>query len=363
MKNLNKMRAVIFFVFFVGVFLLCVMKPSDEFSVTERRPLKTFPQISLNKITSGRFMDEFEDYALDQFPLRENFRKIKALFESKVFLKKSNNDIYVEDGYAVQIVYPLNVKAQQDAVKVLTSVYEAYLKNSDSRVYFSMIPDKHFYLGEKNGQLSIDYDIYMEKMKEELSFMEYIDITEQLSIDCFYRTDSHWKQEKITKAADKLATSMGSFISNKYETKLVPKEFFGVYSGQWPLALEPDSISFLSNDLIEDFIVYDHENNREIPVYDMEKTMGNDMYELFLGGPLSYVTIDNPNINSQKELIIFRDSFGSSIAPLLAEGYKKVTLLDIRYLPWERIQTFVDFQGKDVLFLYSTSMLNNHEIR
>ena len=68
-------------------------------------------------------------------------------------------------------------------------------------------------------------------------------------------------------------------------------------------------------------------------------------------------------MNGKKELILFRDSFGSSIAPLLAEGYSKVTLVDIRYIRWERLEQFVDFKDKDVLFLYSTALLNHNEIR
>ena len=57
--------------------------------------------------------------------------------------------------------------------------------------------------------------------------------------------------------------------------------------------------------------------------------------------------------------MIFRDSFGSSIAPLFAESYSKITLVDIRYLPSEMVGRFVTFDNQDVLFLYSTPVLNN----
>ena len=82
---------------------------------------------------------------------------------------------------------------------------------------------------------------------------------------------------------------------------------------------------------------------------------------MFLGGPKSVITIENPNANSQKELILFRDSFGSSIAPLLLEGYSKITLVDIRYISPNLLNQFVQFEAQDVLFLYSTSVLNNSE--
>ena len=91
----------------------------------------------------------------------------------------------------------------------------------------------------------------------------------------------------------------------------------------------------------------------------MDKAYGKDPYEMFLSGSLSLITIENPNATTDKELVIFRDSFGSSIAPLLVEGYAKVTLVDIRYVASDLVGRFVDFENQDVLFLYSTLVLNN----
>lgn len=85
----------------------------------------------------------------------------------------------------------------------------------------------------------------------------------------------------------------------------------------------------------------------------MEKGAGNDPYELFLSGSISLLSIENPNAETDRELIVFRDSFGSSLAPLLAEGYAKITLADIRYLPSSQMGKLLDFTDTDVLFLYS----------
>ncbi|MFR3996454.1 MAG: hypothetical protein ACLTZJ_03135 [Oscillospiraceae bacterium] len=45
--------------------------------------------------------------------------------------------------------------------------------------------------------------------------------------------------------------------------------------------------------------------------------------------------------------------------PLLAEGYSEITLADIRYLSPSMLGKFIDFTAQDVLFLYSTSVLND----
>ena len=76
---------------------------------------------------------------------------------------------------------------------------------------------------------------------------------------------------------------------------------------------------------------------------------------------MSLLTIENPLAETDRELVIFRDSFGSSIAPLLVPGYAKVTLADIRYLPSSQIGKFITFTDQDVLFLYSAPVLNNSD--
>ena len=95
-------------------------------------------------------------------------------------------------------------------------------------------------------------------------------------------------------------------------------------------------------------------------VYDLEKYQSSaDKYNLYLSGPTSIITIDNPNTKTKKELILFRDSFGSSIAPLLIENYRKITLIDFRYINEKLIEQYIKFENQDILFLYSVPVLNS----
>ena len=78
---------------------------------------------------------------------------------------------------------------------------------------------------------------------------------------------------------------------------------------------------------------------------------------MFLSGPVSIQVVENPK-GPDRELIVFRDSFGSSLVPLLLQDYSKVTLIDTRYVPADYLNKFVDFHGQDVLMLYSPMVLN-----
>ena len=149
-------------------------------------------------------------------------------------------------------------------------------------------------------------------------------------------------------------TCSGSFRVTEME-----QPFYGVYYGQSALPLQPDTICLLENDILNGCSVYDYETGKTGKLYDLDKLTGKDPYAVYLSGSKSLLTIVNPAADSDRELLIFRDSFGSAIAPLLLENYAKVTLVDIRYLQIDILDRFLEFHGQDVLFLYSTLVLNN----
>ncbi len=364
MKKLKYIvTTVILTAFILALSVFAWVKPADEFSLTERRALAKFPELSFSTLVSGSFMKNFENYTLDQFPLREFFRTVKAQSETGIFNKKSNNGIIEKDGYIAKIEYPLNEESLDNAAKKFNNVYEKYLKDTNTKVYFSVIPDKSYYLiGEDENYLSLDYEKLVTDITEKTSFMKYIDIFSELSIESYYKTDSHWSQNKILPVAEKIAGEMGVQLNSQYEEISPDKSVYGVYYGQYAINnIMPDSLTALSNETIYNAKVTDYQNNRTIPVYDFSKADGRDFYESFLGGPLSLITIENENASTEKELVIFRDSFGSSLAPLFIEGYKKITLVDIRYIHPNMLSQFIEFNNQDVLFIYSTSVINNSE--
>ena len=140
----------------------------------------------------------------------------------------------------------------------------------------------------------------------------------------------------------------------KYECMTLDVPFYGVYVGQSALKCEPDTITYLINDMIANLQVEGAD-----AIYDMKLAAGRDPYEMFLSGNQTIVTIKNPLQNNGKRLVVFRDSFGSSIAPLLAEEYSETILIDLRYISSDTLGQFVNFKDADVLFLYSTTLLNN----
>lgn len=352
---------IVFFAFILSALVLCIAVPDEEYSKSERRELARFPKTSKENILSGQFSKEFESYTTDNFPFRDTFRSIKSFISYNILKKKDNNGLFLAMGHISKIDSVQNDEMLNHASERFNYVYNKYLQGN--KVYFSVVPDKNFVLAEKNGYPSLDYEKFISDINSRLNF-NYIDITDLLQSDDYYKTDTHWRQEKITDIADRLAGAMGTNLSHNYIENTLDIPFYGVYSGQFAGKVTPDTIKYLTNDTINNAVVsYEDGMSQEksdVGIYDFKKASGDDAYELFLSGTMPLVTIENTDTATNKELILFRDSYGSSIAPLFLSGYSKITVIDIRYIKSDYLGNFVDFnEDADVLFLYSTSLLNN----
>ena len=353
----NKIVCISFFAFVFVFSLLCIILPKAEFSESERRTLAKFPTVSSENIFSGNFSSGFEEYSTDVFPFRDAFREIKAYAASNIFKKLDNNKLFYKDGHLSKLEYPLNEKLLAHATERFSFIYETYLKDRAENIYLSVIPDKNYFL----DTLKIDYEKLVDTVSGDMPWAKYIDIFPMLSIDDYYTTDSHWKQENLLPVADALLTAMGKDFDAKFEKATLSSPFFGVYSGQAAIKTAPDTVTYLTNDTLDGCIVKKYDSGKAEPaaMYDLSKDGSRDPYEMFLAGSSALLTIENPKNPDGGHLIAFRDSFGSSLLPLFAGEYSLITVVDIRYIPSAALGNFIsEFDGADVLFLYSAGMLN-----
>ncbi len=359
-KARNYAVTLLFCGFIAILAILMVLLPDEDISKSERRKLAQMPALSFKSIASGEFMSGFETYSVDQFPARDGFRRLKAITSFYALGQKDNNGIFIADGQASRLEYPQNQESMDYAAGRIENIYNLYLKGKNINTYLCIIPDKNRYIAAENGYPSLDYESFAGQFASSVSeYAENIEISDLLEAGDYFSTDIHWRQEKIIDVARRLAEKMDAPFGKDFEEITLDIPFWGVYAGQSALPLEADEIKYITSPSIEAATAFDYESNSEIPIYSMELAEGRDPYEMYLCGSKSLITIENPDALSDKELVIFRDSFGSTLAPLLIDSYKKITLVDIRYLQSGFVGKFVDFNNQDVLFLYSVPVLNN----
>ena len=362
---MKKKLIVLMTIFFV-VTAACWIWPDQEMSDAERRKLAQKPSLTPESVLNGSFMSDFESYTLDQFPLRDSLRSLKALAEYKLFLKKDNNELYEADGYVAKILYPYDANSVSYAAKKFGEIYENFLKGNCENIYAAVIPDKGYYLAYENGYPNLDHNQLVADLFSAMGYAKMLPLNDTMKLTDFYKTDSHWRQEELLDVMKYLAGHMNlteaARLEDFAEEKVATEGFYGVYYGQSALPLKPETIRYLTWDGLEDCIVYNYELGREVTVYQPEKLEGRDPYDFYLGGAAALITVENPQLKAEgndRELILFRDSFGSSIAPLFLADYSKVTLVDIRYMQSSMLDQYIEFDGQDVLFLYGASMINN----
>ena len=259
-----------------------------------------------------------------------------------------HKDFYLHNGYIVKSEGQYNEQMLSYAAKLFTRVYEEQLSTS-GEVYFALIPDKHRLLSGME-----DYEDIQLYMKEALPFAKTIEIAPLLTLSDYYKTDPHWKQECIVDVAKRLCEGMGESIKEDYDVVSFDEPYNGVYVQQSGLQTDSDVLSYLECDSL-DAVRVEGAN----AVYDVDKFYGDDPYDVFLSGNQPIVKLKNDFVDNDKRLVVFRDSFGSSIAPIISTAYDEVVLVDLRYIMSESLSEYVDFENADVLFLYSTLLLNS----
>ena len=120
-KNCLLLAALILLV--VGLAVTGILLPDQQISLTERRSLAQLPTVSVSSVLDKSFSEAFDSYSQDQFPFREWFRRVRAWTNRLVFRLRDDNGIYIEDGYAAKIEYPLDEASVSHAAARFSYVY------------------------------------------------------------------------------------------------------------------------------------------------------------------------------------------------------------------------------------------------
>ncbi len=277
----------------------------------------------------------------------------------------SKDEYYVKENAIYEKFENINENAINTNINKINEISDKYLK--DMNIYFTLIPNKEYYLDEQNKQQFNQIEnIVRSKVNNNI---KYFTIKETLKLEDYYRTDMHWKQESLRSTIKKIQQELNINVentNNKYEEKSLG-DFYGQYYKEInDNNIKPDELKYLSNKVLENCTVYNLENKKEEKIYNLDKVNETkNKYDLFLSGATSISIAKNKEIDNNKKLILFRDSFGSSIAPILTENYEEIILIDIRYVNYTILENYINFEeykNADVLFLYNTRVINKSGI-
>ena len=344
----QKFTVALFSLVLFGFFFLNLFSSDKLISEYERRKLNQRPK--LNEID----VEKWESYTSDQFIFRDSFRFLKSFVNRNILMQLDNHDLYTIEDQIYKKEAPLNSASIENFNKKIQNIINQ--TTDENKVYLALIPQKEYYVKDKIYQ-HFDYETLYE-MVENAFDVNFIDLRASLTQKDYYQTDTHWKQENLAGVLDSLQKAMQFERFESTITKHKIDSFYGVYYGQLAQKRAPEELVYLSSETIDSAKVSYLEDETISSVYTPHKKNSLDGYDVFLNGASSLIEIINPNASTDQELIIFRDSFGSSLAPLLIESYHKITLVDTRYIYSQFYLDLIEFDHQDVLFLYSTLLVN-----
>ena len=366
-KKYSIFITVLFCLFIFGFGIAQFVVPDKEFSEQENRYLSQMPELDFGDISlgltksgnffNGKFMEDFEDYIVDQFPLRDAWIKLKASCE-KLMGKQENNGVYLgTDGNTLFAQY--TTPSAEDFDKKVGYVNKLASK-VDVPVYFALIPDKSYVWADRlpaNAPLVDDGTALKLAQAACSDDVNWIDLSGALSgDDAFYRTDHHWSTFGAYQGYVALMTAMnGSAATPDYDAVKVSDSFFGTtWSSSGAGWVTPDEMyTWIPEGTFK--VTWYHNGKPEAgKLYEESKLDVKDKYSMFLGGNQPLCTIENENSDGGK-LLVVRDSYCDSLAPFLGLDYAEVHLWDLRYNNMSLSQYVAENGIDQVLVLYSNA--------
>ena len=89
-------------------------------------------------------------------------------------------------------------------------------------------------------------------------------------------------------------------------------------------------------------------------IYDLSKLEVKDQYAVYFGGNYGSLTITNPDAQTDRHLLILKDSYANSMVPYLIDGYAQITMIDLRYYN-ESVSELAAQDWDEILVCYEMS--------
>jgi len=357
-KLYSKILTGLFCAFIGGIFLVSLLLPKQEFSELENRYLEKTPELSLETLQNGKFMESAEDYAADHIVGRDFWVALKAWSE-RLTGKQENNGAYLaDDGTLINRVdAPSQEKLDKD-----TGYVDALVSNLSVPVYLGLIPSSAATWADKLPQgaptadeLAIIDQVYFNTGANTIDLAGALAAHKDEAI--YYRTDHHWTSLGAFYGANAIFEAMGLEPLNldDYEKTTVSTSFNGTtFSSSGVRWLKPDSIeTYVTEDGVN-VTNYFTNQPQEGSLYVNSFLDKKDKYSFFLGGNQPLCVIQSEKTDGPRVLVV-RDSYSDSLAPFLTERFSEVHLFDLRY-NMNSIPKYVEENNIDqVVVLYSFS--------
>lgn len=349
----------------ITILFLCLMpvwmilSKDVDFSDQENRYMAHFPKVGIKSLSDGSFMEDFETYLTDQFPVRDACITLKT--NALRFLgQRRINGVYLADqGYLIAE----EEKYDPERLDGLMQAMNDFAAGADAKVRFMLVPNASFVYEEKLPYgIRSTQDRTIEDIRNSLSEkVGFVDVrgalSEGKSRQLYFKTDHHWTAAGAYLAFEEYAAAAGLDISSQqYESYCVNGNFQGTQASNCGVYSSSDVVNICVPKGSEgSYIVnYTDDTRKTATLFDMGKLEEKDKYLVFMGGNYSRVDI-HTNARNGRSLLVVKDSYANCLIPMLTPYYEEIIVVDPRYYYDDLHELMSDASIGEVLFLYNVN--------
>lgn len=352
----------------LGLFgLFQLVKPSRDFSDTERRPLAQRPRFSLSAWLDGSFSKDAGKFLADQVTGREQWLALKAEAQFRAG-QGDNGRVYFAKGHHFIEYHPsLDLKhLKRNVNDLVTFAKETFHPKKGARMTLLLAPTL---AGVSPGLLpanapEANQDAILRILREEAEAggLAAPDLLSALRAKAggdrqlYFRTDHHWTQDgaEIAWEVWREASGFGRDKVPQYKRELKSETFEGTTYAKAPcFSAVPDPIISYEADFLNHVRIFD-EKGQEVRegVYNPPALKSYDEYTYFVGENKPFLRFET-GAGTGRSLLIFKDSYANALLPFLCAHYDTITMVDLRYTNEKMSDLMAKGPYDDLLFVYN----------
>lgn len=399
-------RAEVLTVSLITAFILCfsvwcLVAPKQTFSENENRDLASWPVYSFDTLKDGSYMSGIQTYLSDHFPLRDPFMTLKTKYEMLTG-REEINDIYLaKDGYYIEAYK--TPKQQKKIITQFQKLQDAITTDAKENVRVMLVPTAISTYNAKLPSCAPDQGVLrqvdtMNEIYAALPNMQKVDAWSALQTAAaqentdrtqasgdadgaqpvadagdadrdtstadglYYHTDHHWTTHGayVGYQAYCDAAGLSPIPEADFQKTCVTTDFHGtIFSKLHDSTVPGDAITLYEYPANQLTVSYPDTGEVTDTLYNRDYLAQKDKYSVFLNNLHPLVEITNARADSDRQLVLIKDSYANSMVPFLVHHYQKIYVFDTRYYRFGP-SSFINEHPEvtDVLLLYNMNTID-----
>lgn len=354
----NVMLAGIFLLILLVFAIINLCTKTQDFSESENRSLAKMPAFSLSTLADGSYFSGITDAFNDQFFARDGWISMKLREDSFLGRKESGGVYLCDSGYLIAAPETPNEEALQNTA---LAIQQFSAKYPDVSMQTLLIPGASAILKEylpKNAPVRDQLQDIANATELIGPCVQHIDVSENLAAHAaeyiYYKTDHHWTSLGARYAFESAGGALGVQNAVTYDIYTVTTDFEGTLASKSGSHQQLDSIQIYApqDDSLEYYVNYFDGQEAVCSMFQSACLEVKDKYTVFFGGNHPMLEV-HTTANTDRSILIFKDSYANSFIQFLVPYYDNIILIDPRYY-YDNVELIMNNSRiTDVLFLYS----------